>query len=118
MGKKYEDRLSKFSQNEKWLNFKFRAECRHDVDCLFQEMAKKLMDWKKDKYNPFDFETTIHITHNLILPDLTVEIHNCPLTYNELISVLEKVLDSHVMIQSLNLLQYYDAKRLSEDNNE
>lgn len=76
-------------------HFKLRAECFQDMLILIDKLSKSLYGFRIDR----DF-----------LPDVEFEfITN--LTSDEILTILSKQVDSHVMMDTLKLIEEYTGKR-------
>jgi len=79
-------------------HYKFRAECEADVD----ELIKLLGD---------EWGYEIKVTQkNPLFPDVEVEIIS-PLKIDEIQNLMRKVVDGHVMVQTIAPLDSYTGER-------
>lgn len=85
--------------------YKLRAECIQDVDVLLNTIRPKLYTWKIE---PFVF---MNGSHRVVgPPDCECEIE-ADMTLNELRRVIATIQDSHVMLETVAVVEDYTGER-------
>lgn len=82
--------------------YKFRAECENDIETFKIENFNRIKELRTIRWKGY--------------PDAEFEFES-DLSLDELISILNKIPDGHVMAETVNLKTFYTGERIYQLNN-